>query len=44
MPTRCGSYEYETDKGRQCRGRADVHTIYLYGRTLNSRIKALDGC
>ncbi|WP_042778667.1 hypothetical protein [Sinorhizobium fredii] len=38
------SYEYETDKGRKCRGRADVHTIYLYGRTLISRIKALDGC
>ncbi|MET4687694.1 hypothetical protein [Sinorhizobium fredii] len=38
------SYEYETDKGRQCRGRADVHTIYLYGRTLISRIEALDGC
>lgn len=38
------SYEYETDKGRQCRGRADVQTVYLYGRTLISRIKALDGC
>ncbi|MBV7518963.1 hypothetical protein [Ensifer sp. ENS12] len=38
------SYEYKTDKGRTCRGRADVHTIYLYGRTLISRIKAIDGC
>lgn len=38
------SYEYRTDKGRQCRGRADVQTVYAYGRTLISRIKALDGC
>lgn len=38
------SYTYETDKGRRCQGRADVETVYLYGRTLISRIKALDGC
>jgi hypothetical protein len=38
------SYTYETDKGRRCKGRADVETVYLYGRTLISRIKALDGC
>ncbi|OLP54867.1 hypothetical protein BJF92_13750 [Rhizobium rhizosphaerae] len=38
------SYEYRTDQGRQCRGRADVQTVYTYGRTLISRIKALDGC
>ncbi|MNY75076.1 hypothetical protein D3C86_2142610 [compost metagenome] len=38
------SYEYRTVKGRECRGRADVQTIYAYGRTLISRIKALDGC
>jgi hypothetical protein len=38
------SYEYTTDKGRRCRGRADVETVYLYGRTLISRIKALEGC
>ncbi|SEH24145.1 hypothetical protein [Rhizobium sp. NFR12] len=38
------SYEYKTNQGRQCRGRADVQTIYAYGRTLISRIKALDGC
>lgn len=38
------SYSYETDKGRRCKGRADVETVYLYGRTLISRIKALDGC
>lgn len=38
------SYEYTTDKGRQCKGRADVQTVYAYGRTLISRIKALDGC
>ncbi len=38
------SYEYRTDKGQQCRGRADVHTVYAYGRTLISRIRALDGC
>ena len=38
------SYEYRTDKGRQCRGRADVHTVYAYGRTLISRIISLDGC
>lgn len=38
------SYEYRTDKGRQCRGRADVQTVYAYGRTLISKIKSLDGC
>lgn len=38
------SYEYRTHKGQQCRGRADVHTVYAYGRTLISRIKALDDC
>ncbi|WFR97591.1 hypothetical protein [Rhizobium tumorigenes] len=38
------SYEYTTDKGRACRGRADVQTVYAYGRTLISKIKALDGC
>ncbi|WP_244446958.1 hypothetical protein [Rhizobium sp. YS-1r] len=38
------SYEYRTTQGRQCRGRAEVQTIYAYGRTLISRIKALDGC
>lgn len=38
------SYEYKTAQGRQCRGRADVQTVYVYGRTLISRIKALDGC
>ena len=38
------SYEYRTVQGRQCRGRADVETVYLYGRTLISRIRALDGC
>ncbi len=38
------SYEYETTEGRQCRGRADVQTVHEYGRTLISRIKALDGC
>ncbi|MBY3249893.1 hypothetical protein HFN72_34915 [Rhizobium laguerreae] len=38
------SYEYRTAQGRQCRGRADVETVYLYGRTLISRIRALDGC
>lgn len=38
------SYEYETTQGRSCRGRAEVQTIYAFGRTLISRIKALDGC
>ena len=38
------SYTYETDTGRRCQGRADVETVYLYGGTLISRIKALDGC
>ena len=38
------SYTYKTDKGRRCVGRADVETVYLYGRTLISHIKALDGC
>ncbi|MDX1010508.1 hypothetical protein GOE08_27130 [Sinorhizobium medicae] len=37
-------YEYKTTQGRQCRGRADVHTVHEYGRTLISRIKSLDGC
>lgn len=38
------SYEYTTRKGQKCRGRADVETVYLFGMTLISRIKALDGC
>lgn len=38
------SYEYTTTRGRQCRGRADVQTVYIYGHTLISKIKALDGC
>ena len=38
------SYEYRKANGWQCRGRADVETVYLYGRTLISRIEALDGC
>lgn len=36
------SYEYVA--GRRCRGRADVQTVYVFGKTLISRIKALDGC
>lgn len=38
------SYEYVTDQGRRCRGRADVTTVYTFGKTLISQIKALDGC
>jgi hypothetical protein len=38
------SYEYVTDQGRHCRGRADVTTVYTFGKTLISRITALDGC
>jgi hypothetical protein len=38
------SYEYITDKGRDCKGRADVQTVYQFGKTLISKIKALDGC
>lgn len=38
------SYEYVTNAGRRCRGRADVQTVYAFGKTLISRIKALDGC
>jgi len=38
------SYEYTTVAGRHCQGRADVQTVYVFGRTLISRIKALDGC
>ncbi|MDO1585637.1 hypothetical protein [Rhizobium oryzicola] len=38
------TYEYTTDRGRVCNGRADVQTVFQYGRTLISRIKALDGC
>lgn len=38
------SYEYVTNAGRRCRGRADVQTAYVFGKTLVSRIKALDGC
>jgi hypothetical protein len=38
------SYEYTTDAGRRCQGRADIQTAYMFGKTLISRIKALDGC
>ncbi len=38
------SYEYTTSAGRRCQGSADVQTIYVFGKTLISRIKALDGC
>lgn len=38
------SYAYVTDKGRECQGRADVKTIYQFGKTLIQQIKALDGC
>ncbi|MBB4189306.1 hypothetical protein GGE07_005988 [Sinorhizobium terangae] len=38
------SYEYVTDQGRRCRGRADVTTVYTFGKTLISQIKALNGC
>ncbi|MEY9783968.1 hypothetical protein ABIA23_005435 [Sinorhizobium fredii] len=38
------SYEYVTDRGRRCRGRADVETVYTLGKTLISRIMTLDGC
>ena len=38
------SYEYVTNDGRRCQGRADVQTTYVFGKTLVSRIKALDGC
>ncbi|AVA26057.1 crotonase/enoyl-CoA hydratase family protein (plasmid) [Rhizobium sp. NXC24] len=37
-------YEYKTNAGRNCQGRADVQTVYQFGRTLISHIKALDGC
>ncbi|MDR9821116.1 hypothetical protein RJJ63_17780 [Rhizobium hidalgonense] len=38
------SYEYVTNDGRRCKGRADVQTTYVFGKTLVSRIKVLDGC
>ncbi|WP_245303149.1 hypothetical protein [Rhizobium esperanzae] len=38
------SYEYVTNEGRRCQGRAAVLTTYVFGKTLVSRIKALDGC
>ncbi|WP_064710690.1 hypothetical protein [Rhizobium bangladeshense] len=38
------TYEYVTGDGRRCQGRADVQTTYVFGKTLVSRIKALDGC
>lgn len=38
------SYQYTTVAGRHCEGRADVETVYVFGKTLISRIKALDGC
>lgn len=38
------TYEYVTQEGRQCRGRADVTTVFRSGKTFISRIKALDGC
>ncbi|ARQ57961.1 crotonase/enoyl-CoA hydratase family protein [Rhizobium sp. Kim5] len=38
------SYEYVTRDGRRCQGRADVQTTYAFGKTLVSKITALDGC
>ncbi|MBY2915996.1 hypothetical protein [Rhizobium leguminosarum] len=38
------SYQYVTSDGRRCQGRADVQTTYVFGKTLVSRIKVLDGC
>lgn len=38
------SYQYTTVAGRHCEGRADVQTVHVFGKTLISRIKALDGC
>ncbi|WP_246805744.1 hypothetical protein [Rhizobium leguminosarum] len=38
------SYQYVTNDGRRCQGRADVQTTYVFGKTLVLRIKALDGC
>ncbi|WP_260692616.1 hypothetical protein [Rhizobium laguerreae] len=38
------SYEYVTNDGHRCRGRADVQTTYVFGKILVSRVKALDGC
>ncbi|MBB5574144.1 MULTISPECIES: hypothetical protein [Rhizobium] len=38
------AYDYVTNAGRTCHGRAVVQTVFVYGKTLISRIKALDGC
>ncbi|BCG79901.1 COG3904 family protein [Mesorhizobium sp. 113-3-3] len=37
-------YSYSRADGFVCKGRAEVLTAYRYGKTLISRIKALDGC
>lgn len=38
------NYTYKTNSGIFCNGRADVETTFIYGKTLISRIKALDKC
>lgn len=38
------AYSYSRADGFVCKGRAEVLTAYRYGKTLITRIKALDGC
>ncbi len=38
------AYEYVTNAGKACDGRADVSTVVAFGKTLISKIRALDGC
>ncbi|WP_287363284.1 hypothetical protein [Mesorhizobium sp.] len=38
------TYTYARSDGSVCKGRSEVQTIYKYGKTLVSKIRALDGC
>ena len=38
------SYHYVKSNGETCDGRANVTTVYRFGKTLISKIRALDGC
>lgn len=38
------AYSYSRADGFVCKGRAEVFTAFRYGKTLISKIKALDGC
>ncbi|MBZ9812483.1 hypothetical protein [Mesorhizobium sp. CA7] len=38
------AYTYSRADGSTCNGKAEVQTTYKYGKTLISKIRALDGC